>query len=766
MRKFKKVMAALLAGTLVMGSVGVIPTEAAVDAESVNIFYQQDFEGVNYTNLGYTTVCETGTEPEVLTVVEDDLENDYLFFETGTTLGGTNKITIPLNNVSESFKGTLWVEFKIYSTSASSPQRFQAHLSDGDSMINNNRIVFKNSAWRNAYTGANVGSFATNTWNEVSCKIEVGTNTGTLTYFVNGTQLYTRSNAAYGSNSLSCQNLTLSIPVGATDPTPTTGAGYRIDNLAVYESDTQVDVFAEPTGITLDKDSVQLEAGSTEQLTATVETTGIIPEITWTSDNGNVATVSDTGLVTAKRAGKATITAKAGNVETTCTVNVGVDDVLFMQDFDETVALDENGLNLACTEGAVSQVIESTNGYLYLEGSDEAGNLVQVPFVNELTNTTVWIEMDVLIDTDDLNYPKTLSIYAYGLKGNSSNVASLATTMVSYIRKPGDTSMNYDRLSNETWMRLSYKIEFNDSKTGTYTAYVDGKETYTASYAREACNYLRVTIAKNEGNASRGVKIDNLAVYANETQTDLFAPEIKGTNLSLDGNIGVKYHMDLRGIIGTKRNDAYVQFGLPNGSTKKVPVSEATYDSTTNHYVFPCEVAAKEMTSEITTQVFDGSNVALTEAIDYTVRDNAAYIVKYGTSDYPAYEKAKPLAEALLNYGAYAQQHFEVNTDKLANAAIDGTEIAITPDNDSVKAAIEADYASIATEGDALICLFSGSLSLDSETALNVYLSLTDLSNYKIECDGKEVEAQLDETLNLYYVRLMELAQRDLMKLM
>lgn len=44
--------------------------------------------------------------------------------------------------------------------------------------------------------------------------------------------------------------------------------------------------------------------------------------VAWTSSNSKVATVSETGLVTAKRAGKTTITAKVGKKKLTCKVTV------------------------------------------------------------------------------------------------------------------------------------------------------------------------------------------------------------------------------------------------------------------------------------------------------------------------------------------------------------------------------------------------------------------------------------------------------------
>ncbi len=79
-----------------------------------------------------------------------------------------------------------------------------------------------------------------------------------------------------------------------------------------------------PTGITLDKSSLDLTAGDNGQLTATVKPADATNKtVTWTSDNTSVATVSGAGTVTAVKEGTATITASTINgYKATCTVSV------------------------------------------------------------------------------------------------------------------------------------------------------------------------------------------------------------------------------------------------------------------------------------------------------------------------------------------------------------------------------------------------------------------------------------------------------------
>ena len=75
------------------------------------------------------------------------------------------------------------------------------------------------------------------------------------------------------------------------------------------------------TNITLDKSSLSFGTlNSTQQLSATTTPTG--GEVTWSSSNDSVATVSSTGLVTSIGYGNATITASCGSLTATCSVAV------------------------------------------------------------------------------------------------------------------------------------------------------------------------------------------------------------------------------------------------------------------------------------------------------------------------------------------------------------------------------------------------------------------------------------------------------------
>ena len=80
------------------------------------------------------------------------------------------------------------------------------------------------------------------------------------------------------------------------------------------------------TGITLNKTTLNIKTGATEQLTAKVQPTDATnSKVTWSSNEPAVAEVDQTGMITAKKEGSAviTVTAQDGSGKTaTCQVNV------------------------------------------------------------------------------------------------------------------------------------------------------------------------------------------------------------------------------------------------------------------------------------------------------------------------------------------------------------------------------------------------------------------------------------------------------------
>lgn len=120
-------------------------------------------------------------------------------------------------------------------------------------------------------------------------------------------KLYNTSGALETDFADSCFTATLSAlgPIAVIDTKESTGS-------------------TEVTSVTLNKSALSLEVGKTGQLSATVlPNSATNKSVSWSSNNEAVATVSSKGIVTAKKAGTAVITATAVNGKSaSCTVTV------------------------------------------------------------------------------------------------------------------------------------------------------------------------------------------------------------------------------------------------------------------------------------------------------------------------------------------------------------------------------------------------------------------------------------------------------------
>ena len=264
-------------------------------------------------------------------------------------------------------------------------------------------------------------------------------------------------------------------------------------------------------------------------------------------------------------------------------------------------------------------------------------------------------------------------------------------------------------------------------KTATYNG-CEGKPGEPVSY--EYSNTEKNTYGDHQ-DADNDGKCDDCGAII-----DGIGAKLAGYSLSLTGNIGVNFYMELSNkIIADK--DAYMQFTLPNGTITKVLVSEAQTNTTINaektYYRFPCEVASYEMTQDIKAQMFDGNGKCGKE-YTYTVRDYAQYLIDH----VDLYQDAYPFAVAMLNYGACSQKYFNKAVDELANKYLNDDELEIP---DRFEGYIDNFVANKAENK--VLGRFAGlSMVLKSETTLNIFYEPKegiDVSKLNFIVDGKEI---------------------------
>ena len=209
-----------------------------------------------------------------------------------------------------------------------------------------------------------------------------------------------------------------------------------------------------------------------------------------------------------------------------------------------------------------------------------------------------------------------------------------------------------------------------------------------------------------------------------------------GYTLSLNGNIGINFYMDLDQRT-VNDEDAYMLFTLPNGDKKQVYISEAVKNTSLNpnkiYYVFSCDVSSYEMTQQVKAQMFDGNGNS-THEYSYTVRDYAEYILR---NPKYYYEEDVMFAKAILNYGACAQEYWNTEKEDLANKNLNESDRVI---NTLTASDLESYEVSKVTNKSGS---FEGySLVLKSETTLKAYYKPaegTDINNLTFKANGQTV---------------------------
>ncbi len=194
------------------------------------------------------------------------------------------------------------------------------------------------------------------------------------------------------------------------------------------------------TAISLNTTKVSIVEGGTYRLTATTSPSG--KTVTWKTSNGNVATVSSTGLVTAKKAGSTTITASFvdadGNTKTaTATVYVYVPNgVYYIQNV-------QSGLYLNASNGHISN---GTKAIQYTKYSDSASvqyKLRQMWKVQYLDDGRYSVrpmhKLDMGLDVTETN----VDIWSIGTKDTRAAVADYAEWSIRWMSN-GYVFMNND----------------------------------------------------------------------------------------------------------------------------------------------------------------------------------------------------------------------------------------------------------------------------------------------------------------------------------
>ena len=300
-----------------------------------------------------------------------------------------------------------------------------------------------------------------------------------------------------------------------------------------------------------------------------------------------------------------------------------------------------------------------------------------------------------LADTEDENGGKTTAQFASG--------------EVAYLLSQGCTVGE-----GENAVTYSGSVWGQNLATENYPL-LNGKTVYQVD-SYEGC-------IGNPGNSTKVYSNTNAPIYVEHNYSSKgtcticgafkngIGEHLDGYSLSLDGNIGVNFFMELDKSVIADEN-AYMKFRLPNGKTSVVLVGDAKQQtvSGTTYYVFSCEVAAKEMNETITAQIITSDKKG--EIYEYSVADYIQYI-RDNPTEFD--EKTLSLVNAMAGYGDYAKAYFN-NENLDANTEMD----AVTADT---LASFDKQISGDLPEE---ITYYGSSLLLESNTTMRHYFKVAE----------------------------------------
>lgn len=235
-----------------------------------------------------------------------------------------------------------------------------------------------------------------------------------------------------------------------------------------------------------------------------------------------------------------------------------------------------------------------------------------------------------------------------------------------------------------------------------------------------------------------------------------------GHSISLDGNIGINYFLDMTGIgltnddiiSGAKSITVNFAWATDHSPCTDISVYNTVIDSTNykkylvdGKFKVSCKVASAEMGCKVTaTAIVTGNSKTYTEI--YSVREYCEYILSdefessYTGTGSKSYANLERLVKTMLDYGAKSQKVFGITTGDLANKNISYVMSGATA-NDINTAIYNANgrNADVMTEGTA-------SFGLQYRYATVVYLSGTSLRLYYTINNQARYDAHKGELFN------------------
>ena len=308
--------------------------DAARDAinPEINNFYKMTFTAIR--NAAASRLTITGGNGKVLSSNDELGELDSAFYYSNGATWTNTRYTLNMGNTPNTADGTYMnVDLTL------APEYYVSYDKDGnvtvdwDALSDGATMHYGMVVDKTAPTVSNVNLGTDAKGNKVltfTAGDDQYMSAVALLDYDKGSVVSKAAGSPEGAAKGASQNFTLSL--GDSTATHLLLQVYDYaDNYVTYKLNLNPDELAGDVTVKLNTEALTLFKGNVAKLTASVEPFGVQPDtVTWSSDNTDVATVSDNGLVTAVGKGTANITAtsvKDPSVSATCVVTVDTIDV-------------------------------------------------------------------------------------------------------------------------------------------------------------------------------------------------------------------------------------------------------------------------------------------------------------------------------------------------------------------------------------------------------------------------------------------------------
>ena len=243
------------------------------------------------------------------------------------------------------------------------------------------------------------------------------------------------------------------------------------------------------TGITLNKTTLNIKTGATEQLTAKVQPTDATnSKVTWSSNNKDVAEVDQTGMITAKKEGSAviTVTAQDGSGKTaTCQVTVNPSVVLVNK-----ITINPSSKSLAigktvtlsptvAPSNATDKSVTWKSSNLKVAKVDEKSGVVTAVAAGTAIITATAVDGSKVTGTCKITVTNPVTKVTLN-KTSASLIKGKTLTLTATVTPTNATNKNV------TWKSSNSKVAKVDEKSGVVTAVAAGTAIITATAADDS----------------------------------------------------------------------------------------------------------------------------------------------------------------------------------------------------------------------------------------------------------------------------------------